>query len=54
MRVWNPSEEPTTLRITDGVGWVVDLRVHPLRPFEGEAQLGKWEILTIRMPHLPA
>ncbi|MDP1794465.1 MAG: glycoside hydrolase family 38 C-terminal domain-containing protein [Acidimicrobiales bacterium] len=54
VRVWNPSEQPSTLRITDGVGWVVDLRGRPVRPFEGETQLGKWEILTIRMPHLPA
>lgn len=54
IRVWNPSEASSTLRITDGVGWIVDLRGRPLKPFEGEAELGKWEILTIRMPHLPA
>ena len=54
VRVWNPSDDAATLRITDGVGWVVDLRGRPLRPFEGEAALKPWEILTVRMPHLPA
>ncbi len=54
VRVWNPSDEPATATITDGVGWVVDLRGRPMRPFENETTLGPWEILTVRMPHLPA
>ena len=54
MRVWNPSDEPSVVTIVDGVGWVVDLRGRPVRPFEGATELGAWEILTIRMPHLPA
>jgi len=54
VRVWNPSDEPTTVTITDGVGWVVDLRGRPVRAFENETGLGPWEILTVRMPHLPA
>ncbi|HVT78588.1 MAG TPA: hypothetical protein VHD87_16230, partial [Acidimicrobiales bacterium] len=54
VRVWNPSDEEATLRITDGVGWVVDLRGRPVRPFEGDSVLRPWEILTVRMPHLPA
>jgi hypothetical protein len=36
------------------VGWVVDLRGRPVRAFEGETTLRPWEILTVRMPHLPA
>ncbi|MEY2419310.1 MAG: 2-O-(6-phospho-alpha-D-mannosyl)-D-glycerate hydrolase [Actinomycetota bacterium] len=54
VRVWNPSDEARTVTITDGVGWVVDLRGHPVGPFEGRAPLRPWEILTVRMPHLPA
>jgi hypothetical protein len=54
VRVWNPSDEDGTVTITDGVGWVVDLRGRPLHPFEGQAALKPWEILTVRMPHLPA
>jgi hypothetical protein len=54
VRLWNPSDEPAVATITDGVGWVVDLRGRPIRPFEGVATLGAWEILTVRMPHLPA
>jgi hypothetical protein len=54
VRVWNPSDDPATATITDGVGWVVDLRGRPVRPFENETTLRPWEILTVRMPHLPA
>ncbi|MEY2425249.1 MAG: 2-O-(6-phospho-alpha-D-mannosyl)-D-glycerate hydrolase, partial [Actinomycetota bacterium] len=54
LRLWNPSDEPTVATVADGVGWVVDLRGRPIRPFEGIATLGAWEILTVRMPHLPA
>ena len=54
VRIWNPSDEPSTATINDGVGWVVDLRGRPIRPFENETELGPWEIVTIRMPHLPA
>ncbi|MEY2470308.1 MAG: 2-O-(6-phospho-alpha-D-mannosyl)-D-glycerate hydrolase [Actinomycetota bacterium] len=54
VRLWNPSDEPSVATIVDGVGWVVDLRGRPVRPFEGSTTLGAWEILTIRMPHLPA
>ncbi|HUR77583.1 MAG TPA: glycoside hydrolase family 38 C-terminal domain-containing protein [Acidimicrobiales bacterium] len=54
VRLWNPSDQESTAVITDGVGWVVDLRGRPLRAFEGDAVLKSWEILTVRMPHLPA
>jgi hypothetical protein len=54
VRLWNPSTEPAIASIADGVGWVVDLRGRPLRPFEGSASLKAAEIVTIRMPHLPA
>jgi alpha-mannosidase len=53
VRVWNPSDEPATATITDGEGWVVDLRGRPVRPFENETTVEPWEILTVRMPHLP-
>jgi hypothetical protein len=54
VRMWNPSDAEATAAITDGVGWVVDLRGRPLRPFEGSTALKPWEIVTVRMPHLPA
>ncbi len=54
VRLWNPSDESAVATISDGVGWVVDLLGRPVRPFEGETTLGAWEILTVRMPHLPA
>lgn len=53
VRLWNPSDASSTAVIADGVGWVVDLRGRPVRPFENETEIGPWQILTIRMPHLP-
>ena len=46
VRVWNPSEHPTTVRVDGHDGWLVDLRGHPLEPFEGSFELGPWRIAT--------
>jgi mannosylglycerate hydrolase len=49
VRVFNPSDEPTTVRIDGRQGWLVDLRGRPLEPFESEFALGPWAIATIRL-----
>ena len=46
VRVWNPSSAATTVRIADHQGWLVDLRGHPVAPFEGQFELGPWRIAT--------
>jgi hypothetical protein len=35
VRVVNPTDEPTEVRLGDRAGWLVDLRGRPLEPFEG-------------------
>ena len=47
VRVWNPSDGPTTVRIDGHRGWLVDLRGHPQEPFEGSFELGPWRIATV-------
>jgi hypothetical protein len=46
VRVWNPSDQPTTAVIDGRQGWLVDLRGHPVAPFEGRFELGPWRIAT--------
>jgi hypothetical protein len=46
VRLWNPSATATTVRIEDHHGWLVDLRGHPVAPFEERFELGPWRIAT--------
>ena len=46
VRVWNPSDRPTTVVIEGRQGWLVDLRGHPVEPFEGRFELAPWRIAT--------
>jgi hypothetical protein len=46
VRVFNPTDEPTTVRIEGRTGWLVDLRGRPLEPFEGSFELGPASIAT--------
>ncbi|MDP9440950.1 MAG: alpha-mannosidase, partial [Actinomycetota bacterium] len=49
VRVFNPSAEPTTVRLHGRRGWLVDLRGRPLEPFEDAFELGPWRIATARL-----
>jgi alpha-mannosidase len=49
VRVFNPSGEPTTVRLTGRRGWLVDLRGRPLEPFADGFDLGPWRIATARL-----
>jgi alpha-mannosidase len=49
LRVFNPSAEPTTVRVEGRRGWLVDLRGRPLEPFEGSFELAPWRIATARL-----
>jgi mannosylglycerate hydrolase len=46
VRVWNPSDAPTTVTIEGATGWLVDLRGIAVAPFEGSFELGSWRIAT--------
>jgi mannosylglycerate hydrolase len=46
VRVWNPSDHPTTVTIDDRSGWLVDLRGVAVAPFDGSFELGPWRIAT--------
>ena len=46
VRVWNPSNAPTTVTIEGATGWLVDLRGIAVTPFEGSFELGSWRIAT--------
>ena len=49
VRVFNPTEAPTTVRIADRSGWLVDLRGRPVEPFEGSFVLRPHGIATARL-----
>jgi hypothetical protein len=49
VRVYNPRSDPTTLRIADRHGHVVDLRGTPIGPFHGSLVLGPWQIATLSL-----
>ncbi|HEY5154607.1 MAG TPA: hypothetical protein VIJ47_07735, partial [Acidimicrobiales bacterium] len=46
VRVWNPSDTSTEVLLDGQRGWLVDLRGHPVGPFEGGFELGPWRIAT--------
>ncbi len=50
VRLFNPRPSPTTVRIGDRSGWLVDLRGRPLGPFDGGFELGPFAIATVRLP----
>jgi hypothetical protein len=49
VRVFNPSPEPTTVRIEGEQGWLTDLRGRPVEPFEQSFELGPWRIATAQL-----
>ena len=46
VRVFNPSDAPTTVTVGGRRGWLVDLRGRPLAPFEGSFALRPRGIAT--------
>jgi alpha-mannosidase len=46
LRVFNPSDDITTVSIDGRSGWLVDLRGRALEPFTGSFELGPWRIAT--------
>lgn len=49
LRVFNPTDNDTTVVIHDRNGWLVDLRGRPLEPFDGSFALGAQRIATARL-----
>ena len=49
VRMFNPSDHETTVRIADRIGWLVDLRGRAIESFDGSFTLGPWKIATAVM-----
>ncbi|HEX2064139.1 MAG TPA: hypothetical protein VHE80_06930, partial [Acidimicrobiales bacterium] len=49
LRVFNPSDDPTTVAVPGRSGWLVDLVGRPLERFDGEFPLGPWALATARL-----
>jgi hypothetical protein len=49
VRVFNPTERPTTVRLAGHRGWLVDLRGRPIGPFDESFELAPWQIATARL-----
>jgi mannosylglycerate hydrolase len=47
VRVWNPSDHPTTVELAGRSGWLVDLRGAPVAAFTETVELGPWRIATL-------
>jgi mannosylglycerate hydrolase len=48
VRVFNPTEAETTVRVRGRSGWLVDLRGRTLAPFDGSFPLSAFEVATFR------
>ncbi|MCU1487961.1 MAG: alpha-mannosidase [Actinomycetia bacterium] len=49
LRMFNPTAEPTEVRLPGRSGWLVDLRGRPLTRFDGGFPLPPWAIATARL-----
>jgi mannosylglycerate hydrolase len=49
VRVFNPSDQATTVRIDGRRGWLVDLRGGPVEPWEDSFELDPWRIATAQL-----
>jgi hypothetical protein len=49
VRVFNPTPQSATVSIAGHAGWLIDLRGHPERPFEGSFELRPFGIATARL-----
>ena len=48
-RVFNPSDQETTVAIEGRSGWLIDLRGAPVAAFDGSFPLRPWGIATARL-----
>jgi mannosylglycerate hydrolase len=49
LRVFNPTDEATTVTVEGRRGWRVDLRSRPVEPFEGSVELSPHQIATLQL-----
>jgi len=49
VRVFNPTDAPTTVSIEGRTGWIVDLRGRPTDDFDGSFELRPWGIATVHL-----
>ena len=49
LRLFNPTPDPTVVRLAGRSGWLVDLRGRPLAAFDGPFDLGPWAIATAHL-----
>jgi hypothetical protein len=49
LRVFNPSDQETTVVVDGRSGWLIDLRGAPVEPFDGSFPLRPWGIATARL-----
>ena len=54
VRVFNPSDDATTVGLSGRSGWLMDQRGRPLEPFEDGFALRPWGIATARITEGPA
>ena len=52
VRVFNPTDRESTVRIGDRSGWLVDLRGRTLGPVDGSFSLRPFGIATLRLPRV--
>jgi hypothetical protein len=48
VRVFNPTDRATTVRVGSRSGWLVDIRGRTLDPFDGSFELRPFGIATFR------
>ena len=49
VRVFNPTDADTTVRIAGRHGWLLDLRGRPIERFDGSFVLAPWRIATAQL-----
>jgi hypothetical protein len=49
VRVFNPTPDTATVSIAGHAGWLINLRGHPVQPFEGSFELRPFGIATARL-----
>jgi mannosylglycerate hydrolase len=53
VRVFNTTDETTTVQMGNTSGWLIDLRGRPIEPFEGSFHLRPFGIATLRLAKPP-
>ncbi len=53
VRLFNPRDAATVVRLPGQTGWLIDLRGRPITSFEGEFDLGPWQLATAALAPPP-